>query len=97
MAVATITSTSYGYRCTGGNSETTVSTGKLRVKNIVLIPASNGDSAVFKDVSGNAIHTMKGVTAGTSYNDFFGDVGTVFNNMTVTLTGATDVVHIHLV
>jgi hypothetical protein len=97
MAAATITNTTYGYKATGGTDATSITTSIIRVKNFVFIPATNADTAALTDKVGTSVHAMKGATAGTSYNDFFGDMGTRFDGLKVTLSGANDVLYVHSV
>jgi hypothetical protein len=101
MAAATITSTSYGLKVTGGTSATVLSDNSLIVKTVVFIPSTNNDDVIIWD-NCHSIPTspvnIRGGTATYSYTVHFGDRGIRFEpKSTVTLDSATDILHIHLV
>jgi len=97
MGAFTPVSTTYGWYCTGGNSNQSITTASIRVKNFVFVPATGGNAVVMTDKNDNSVHKMAGATAATSYNDFFGDVGTRFDGLKVDLAEATDILYIHVV
>lgn len=101
MAAATITKTSYGYLVTGGNTATDVVVpvgSMIYVKRFIFIPATNADTVVIKDTkTGASIHKTAGAVAGTAYVDNVGgEKGTPYNGLNVTLSGASDELHIHI-
>jgi hypothetical protein len=95
---ATVTATSYGYRVTGGTSETLIYAGLIRVKTVQMNAATIGDTAYFREgvVSGNAFN-IKAVTASDSRGNYiyFGERGAIFNFLSVTLSAAADEVYIY--
>jgi hypothetical protein len=74
MALATVTSNSYGYRATGGTDATTVTTSTVRVKSFIFKAAAAADTCALTDKSGNAIFTFTSLgTAGDMEQVDFND------------------------
>ncbi|MFH1640561.1 MAG: hypothetical protein ABIA66_01220 [Candidatus Omnitrophota bacterium] len=98
MAVLTATKTSYGYRCTGGTTETSISTNSMYVYKFEYIAATNNNAVTIKDKDGNSITKIIGATASTSNERTYGDKENAarFNGLLVTLTQATDELHIYI-
>ena len=63
MALATVTSNSYGYRATGGTDATTITTNTLRVKSFIFKAAAAADTCAMTDARGNAIFTFTSLGA----------------------------------
>lgn len=58
MALATVTSNSYGFRATGGTDATPITSMKCRVKEFVFVAAAANDTCAITDALGNAIITI---------------------------------------
>ena len=94
MAAATVTSTTYGYRVTGGVDNTLVSNGKLRVKSLLFFPATGANTVAITDKNANAIMTIKGdATAGIETQIW---VDSFVEGMYADLTGTGDVLLVFL-
>jgi len=98
MAVLNVTKTTYGYKCTGGTTETSVSTNAEYAYKFEYIPATNDNSVTIKDQNSGSITKIIGAIADTSYERFYGDKeqAAKFNGLKVTLTEATDELHIYI-
>jgi len=97
MAALTVTKTTYGFRCTGGVTETSISTDKQWVYKFSYIPATNSNAVTIKDKNSNSIDKIIGATAATSYERTFRNIGACFDGLLVTLQGASDELHIFTV
>jgi hypothetical protein len=74
MALATVTSNSYGFRATGGTDATPVTSYKARVKSFFFKAAGAADTCAVADKDGNAIFTFTSLgTAGDIEQIFFDD------------------------
>jgi hypothetical protein len=89
MAVATVTSNSYGYRATGGTDATTISANKINIKSLLFFPATGANSCTLTDYAGNAFMTIKG-NATAAYETQIWVDGRV-DGLKATLTGTGDV------
>jgi hypothetical protein len=87
-AAATITTTEYGYSCTGGTDATSVTTTDAIVKTIVFFPNTSTDKAVI--TTGSANVSFATMTNGNEVITF-GDNGVRMSNIKVTLTASTDI------
>src|SRR3990167_2336324 len=98
MADLTVTKTTYGYKCTGGTTETSVSTNPEYVYKFEYIPATNTNAVTIKDKDSGSITKIIGATADTSYERIYGnkEQAAKFNGLLVTLTGATDELHVYI-
>jgi len=98
MATLTATKTTYGYKCTGGTTETSVSTSAEYVYKFEYIPATASNSVTIKDKNSNSITKIIGATADDSVERFYGstDRTTRFDGLKITLTEATDELHIYI-
>lgn len=97
--VATVTATEYGYSITGGTAATSINSGKkVRVRVIAFTAANGDDVATFTsgatDVVALNIKPVASMYNATTYV-YFGSEGTVFDNLEVTMTTASDVVNIY--
>lgn len=99
MAVATATETSYGYKVTGGVSETTVISSDIWVYKFEYIPATNANKVTITDNAGGSITKIAGAVANDSNERNYGErqYGTKFAGLKITLTGASDELHIYKV
>ena len=97
-AQATVTTTEYGYSVTGGTDETLVKAGRIRIRMISYTALTANNTARFRSgaVSGAAWY-MKAATVSDAPKCFmyFGENGVVFDELSVTLSQAQDVVMIY--
>jgi len=98
VASLNATKTSYGYKCTGGTTETSISTDAVYAYKFEYIPATNSNAVTLKDKNSGSITKIIGATAGTSYERIYGDKSNAakFDGLLVTLTEATDELHIYV-
>jgi hypothetical protein len=74
MALATVTSNSYGFRATGGTDATPITTYKARVKSFMFKAAGAADTCAITDKDGKAIFTFTSLgSAGDIEQIFFDD------------------------
>lgn len=96
-AQATVTITEYGYCITGGTDETRVAAGRIRVRGIGYAALTANNIAQLRSgaVSGTAWY-MKATAASNAPGGYmyFGENGVVFDELSVKLTEAQDVVYI---
>lgn len=99
MAAATVTETSYGYKVTGGISETTVTSSDAWIYKFEYIPATNANNVTITDGAGGSITKIAGAIANDSNERLYGERqhGTKFAGLKITLTGASDELHIYKV
>jgi hypothetical protein len=87
MALATVTSNSYGYRATGGTDATTVTTSEVRVKSLMFQAAAAADTCIVTDKDDNGIFTFTSLgTIGDKEQIFFDDAP--INGLKITLSNA---------
>jgi hypothetical protein len=87
MALATVTSNSYGFRATGGTDATPVTTHKARVKSFTFKAAAGADTCAITDKDGNAIFTFTSLgTAGDMEQIFFDEAPV--EGISITLSNA---------
>jgi len=99
MAVFTPVETSYGYRCSGGISATTITSDNIWIYKFEYIPATNANKVTITDKAGNNITYIAGAVALDSNERLYGErqYGTKFDGLIVTLTGTGDILHIYKV
>ena len=91
-AVATVTTTEYGYSISGGTDATSVNSGDTTVvKALIFFPNTSTDTALITTGSGTT--TFAKMTNGSEVI-FLGDSGRNLQTIKVTLTAATDVLTI---
>lgn len=92
-AVATVTTTEYGYSITGGTSATPVASGdSVIVKAFVFSPSVSTDTCTITTGSGNT--TLAVMTGATNSRFYIGDAGIPVSNINVTLSATGDVLAI---
>lgn len=90
MALATVTSNSYGFRVSGGTDATPVTNYECRVKNFTFISAGAADTCTITDKDGKAIMVMTSTgAAGDTLQTFFDEAPV--NGVIVTLSNASGV------
>ena len=82
---ATYTNTTYGFRGTGGNSATTVTTSPTLVKSFILIATTGADTATITDKDGTAIMILKGPATAGEFSQVWFD-NNMLNGLIVTLS-----------
>lgn len=97
-ATATVIDTENGYIITGGTEETTVAATRIRVR--IIAYEANTANNVLKIRSGGTSGEylyMKATAASSAPNCYmyFGEMGVVFDSMTITLAEATDRVYLY--
>ena len=99
MAAAAATETSYGYKVTGGTSATTVTSDNIWIYKLEYIPATNANKVTITDKASASITKIAGAVANDSNERLYGErqYGTKFNGFIITLTGASDELHIYKV
>ena len=102
MAAATVTSTEYGYMVTGDTGAVTVNAGRMYVKGVAFAGnADNATCAATNVIGGTATSCFK---FKTNANDldvggsslWFGEKGSPFTGLAVTLSHASDVLYIYV-
>lgn len=90
MALATVTSNSYGFRATGGTDATTITNFKARVKNFIFVSASTADTCTITDKDGNAIIILTSLGAAGDINQIWFDDAPI-DGIKVTLSNASGI------
>jgi len=97
-AAATVSTTEYGYTVTGGTDETLVKAGRIRVKMITYTGlTANNTVRIRSGATSGASWYMKAVATSDAPGAviYFGDNGVFFDELSITLTDAKDVVVIY--
>ena len=90
MALATVTSNSYGFRVTGGTDATPVTAYKSRVKSVMFVASGAADTCAIADKDGGAIVTLTSLgAAGDITQVWFDDAA--LDGIRITLSSATGI------
>jgi hypothetical protein len=90
MALATVTSNTYGFRVTGGTDATPVTTYKTRVKTFTFVAAAGNDTCTITDKDGKAVIILTSTgTAGDILQVWFDEAQV--DGITATLSNAAGV------
>lgn len=90
MALATVTSNSYGFRATGGTDATPVTAYKARVKSFNFVAAAAADTCTIADKDSNAVVILTSPGAAGGIVQLFFDDAPV-DGITITLSNASGV------
>jgi len=90
MALATVTSNSYGFRATGGTDATPVTSYKARVKNFIFVAAAAADTCTITDKDGNAIIIITSPGAAGDINQIWFDDAPI-DGLIITLSNASGI------
>ena len=86
MAAATITNTSYGFNVKTGTDATTVTSDKVRVKQIEVMGTAGSETVIVTDLAGNGL--LKAVAVANKSGIFDLD-GARIDGLIVTLSAST--------
>ena len=90
MALATVTSNSYGFRATGGTDATPITNYKTRVKTFTFVAAAAADTCTITDKDGNAVIILTSLGAAGDILQVWFDEAPV-DGIKITLSNAAGV------
>ena len=90
MALATVTSNSYGFRATGGTDATPITAYKARVKTFMFVAAAAADTCTITDKDGKAIIVLTSPGAAGDILQVWFDESPI-DGVTATLSNAAGV------
>jgi len=102
MAALVSTMTAYGYSATGGDAETVVNSGKLRIKAMAFAGDDATDTCVLTTTEGGAdvsFYKWTAITADHAAENhiYFGEIGVEANNLKCTMSDTGNYLYIFLV
>jgi len=90
MALATVTTNTYGFRATGGTDATPITAYKARVKNFTFVAAAAADTCTITDKDGKAVIILTSPGAAGDILQVWFDEAPV-DGMIITLSNAAGI------